>query len=222
MLRSILLKEYLKLRGSMLAALLLNLAVVGYIYTAMRKLFLMDHAEVVWYRVMHLGTLYYDPYTYVPVLTGALLAAAQFLPETVSHRFRISLHLPLSPHMLVLGHILVGLSAVAAILAIDAAVIAGMTAMRFPAEVVTRTMLTILPWTLAGVTAYLGVTLVLLEPTWRLRMVNAAIGAGLTSLLLWQEAPGAYERILPLLALGILAFVPSVLYPAYRFRYRRS
>lgn len=165
MIRSILLKEYLKLRGHAAAALLLNLAVMAYIYTAMRKLFLMDHAEVVWYRVMHLGTLFYDPFMYLPAITGLFIATAQFLPETVSQRFRISLHLPLPPHVLVLGHIMVGLAALAAIVALDLAALSLMTASRFPHETVVSAVLTALPWGLAGVTSYLGGALVLLEPT---------------------------------------------------------
>jgi len=222
MIRSILLKEYLKLRAPFLAALSLNMAVAAYVYTSMHKLFLMDPAELIWYRIIHIGTVFYEPFIYIPALTGTLIAFAQYLPETRSHRFRISLHLPLPPHLVVMGHVFVGLGAVLSILALDILAIGVMTATRFPHEVVTRTLVTVLPWMLAGLTAYIGTTLALLEPTWRLKIINTVIAAGLTGMFLWHEMPGAYEHVLPWLLLLTLLFVPSVLYPAYRFRYRRS
>jgi hypothetical protein len=75
---------------------------------------------------------------------------------------------------------------------------------------------------LAGLTAHLGATLVLLEPKWRLRAFNFAMAAGLTGLFLYQTIPGSYAGILSPLVLLVLAFTPSVLIPAYRFRYRRD
>jgi hypothetical protein len=221
MFTAILLKEYIKLRAFWLVALAFNLCVVVYIYVAMRKLFMMDHAEIVWYRVIHLGTAFYDPFLYVPVATGLFLAAAQFFPEMKSQRFRITLHLPMEPQLLVLGHLLVGLGAVVVISAVDLLALGIMTSMRFPAEVVSRTLLTALPWTLAGLTAYIGTTIVLLEPTWRMRIFNALVAAGITGLFLRQGDPGAYGPLLPTLFLIVFFFVPSVLLPAYRFRYRR-
>lgn len=222
MFRSILFKEFIKLRAYWLSALLFNLCMTAYIFVAMRKLFLLDHAEIVWYRVIHLGQTFYDPFMYVPVITGLFMAAAQFFPEMKSQRFRISLHLPLAPHLIVLGHVLVGLAAVIVILCLDLFALTMMTSVYFPAEVVARTFYTILPWVLAGLTAYLGATLVLLEPSWRLRALNAAVSAGVTGLFLWQRMPGAYSQVLPLLVVLVLLFTPSVLLPAYRFRYRKG
>ncbi len=222
MFRSILFKEFIKLRAYWLTGLLFNLCLAGYVFASLRKLFLLDHAEVVWYRVIHLGQTFYDPFMYLPAATGLYLAAAQFFPEMKNHRFRISLHLPLAPHLIVLGHILVGLAAVLMILALDLAALAVMTGLYFPAEVVSRTVYTALPWILAGLTAYLGATLVLLEPGWRLRVFNFAVAAGLTGLFLRQGMPGTYIRVLPLLALLVAVFTPSVLLPAYRFRYRKG
>lgn len=222
MFRSILLKEYAKLKAFWLAGLALNLCVAGYVFVALRKLFALDHAEVVWYRVIHLGQTFYDPFMYLPVITGLFMAAAQFMPEMKNHRFRISLHLPLAPHLIVLGHVLVGLGAVVLILAADLLALATMTSLYFPAEVVAVTLTTALPWLLAGLTAYLGAALVLLEPGWRLRVFNLAVSLGLTGLFLRQGTPGAYQSILPLLFILVLAFTPAVLLPAYRFRYRKD
>ena len=222
MFKSILIKEFIKLKSFWLAALLGNAFLAGYVFMGLRKLFVLDHAELVWYRVIHLGQAYYEPFMYLPLFTGLFLALAQFLPEMKNHRFRISLHLPLVPHLVVLGHVLVGLGAVFVILAVDAMALAFMTGLYFPVEVLGTVLLTAAPWMLAGLTAYLGGALVLLEPSWSLRIFNLAVSAGLTGLMLHRAFPGAYAHILFPLGLLVLVFTPSVLLPAYRFRYRKG
>jgi hypothetical protein len=74
---------------------------------------------------------------------------------------------------------------------------------------------------MAGVAAYLGVTLGLLEPAYGLKLFNLSITAGVAGLLLHAVDPGGYRPLLPLLCVPVLLMVPAVLLPAYRFRYRR-
>lgn len=221
MLKAIFLKEYWKIRRPWFALLMLNLALMGYIYIDTRQLFLLTNPEVVWYRVLHIGQMYYASFKFAPVLTGLLIACIQFLPEMRDERLRLSLHLPISPHRLVLAHILVGLVAGGGLILFDLTALCMITSVFFPKEVVVLTFLTTLPWALAGVTAYLGGTLVLLEPGLRLRILCVAISSGVVGLFLFPAAPGAYSRCLPLLLAPLLLMIPAVLLPAYHFRYRK-
>jgi hypothetical protein len=214
-------KEWIKIRWAWATVLALNGLLMAYIYLETRHLFAMDHAEIVWYRVLHLDQVHYAHLKYAPVATGLLLAVIQYLPETIGERLRLSLHLPVSPHRLVLAHILVGLTAVGLVVALDLAALALITVRFFPAEAVSTALKTALPWTLAGPAAYLGVTLGLLEPRYRLKMFNLTVAAGVAGLFLFPAAPGGYARLLPGLAVFVLLMIPSVLLPAYRFRYRR-
>ena len=70
-------------------------------------------------------------------------------------------------------------------------------------------------------TAYLGLTLALLEPTYRLKAYHLAVAAGVAGLFLLPATPGGYSPITPILAVPLLLLIPAVLLPAYRFRYRR-
>jgi hypothetical protein len=214
-------KEYLKIRWPWLSLAALNGLLMAYIYVETRRLFAMDHAEIVWYRVMHLGWIHYEDLKYAPMLTGLLVGCIQYLPEMVDERLRLSLHLPVSPHRLILAHILVGLTAVGLVLGMDLSVLALITARYFPVEVVSDALLTALPWGLAGPAAYLGATLGLLEPGYRLRICNLAIAAGVAGFFLYPADPGGYQRVLPFLGLAVLIMIPAVLLPAYRFRFRR-
>jgi len=52
-----------------------------YIAIDTRYLFVMDHAEIVWYRTLQLGKIHYHHLKYAPLLTGLLIACIQYLPE---------------------------------------------------------------------------------------------------------------------------------------------
>jgi hypothetical protein len=222
MLTPILRKEFEKIRWPWLTILALHGLLMALVYADTRELFRLDHAEIVWYRTIHLGNIPFDAMLYAPVITGILLACAQFLPEMRGERLRLSLHLPLSPHLLVLGHVVVGLSAVGIILGFDTLALAYATSRFYPSGVVHTALLTALPWLASGLAAYLGTTLALLEPSLRLKMFNMAIAAGVTGLFLLPAEPGGYLRMLPWLCGTVLLMIPAVLLPAYHFRYRRG
>lgn len=222
MLRAILFKEYLKIRRPWLTLFILNGLLMAYIYIDTRHVFALDHAEIVWYRAFHLGRIYYEQLKYAPAATGLLIACIQYLPEMARERLRLSLHLPVSPHRLIIGHLLIGLSAVTLIIALDLCLLARITASYFPAEAVSSALLTALPWGFSGLASYLGVTLALLEPSSRLKLFNLAIATGIVALFLYPADPGGYRYTLPPLGLSILLMIPAVLLPAYRFRFRRA
>lgn len=221
MLAAIFYKEFLKFRWTWLTVLVLNIALMAYLYVTTRQLFIFDHAEMVWYRVLHLGSIHYGIFRYAPVITGLLLGCIQYLPEMWGERLRLSLHLPLSPHLLILAHILVGLTALGLVIVMDMATLAWITALYFPMEGVLTTMTTALPWAIAGVAAYLGVTLGLLEPSYKRKIFNLIVSAGVVASLLQITEPGGYALSLPYLLIMVVLMVPTVLLPAYRFRYRR-
>jgi hypothetical protein len=221
LIRSIFFKEYLKIRWPWLTLIILNALLMVYIFVETRHLFIMDHAEIVWYRVLHLGQIHFDHMKYAPLITGLLLACIQYLPEMGGERLRLTLHLPVSPHRLIMAHILVGLTALALVITLNLAGLSIVTARFFPAEGVYTALLTALPWCMAGVAAYLGVTLGLLEPGFKVKLFNLALTAGMAGLFLYPADPGGYRPVLLQLGLPLLSMIPTVLLPAYRFRYRK-
>lgn len=221
MLISILSKELMKLKIFWLAALIFNLSIISYLYISMNKLFRMDHPEVVWYYALHLGEMFFIDFKYVPLFTGIFFAVAQFLPEMRNQRFRISLHLPIKSHLVVFGHLFVGGCAILSIFVLDTVAFYIMTSQVFPYEYVLRVVVTVLPWCMGGIAAYLGATLVMLEPAWRVRFINFIISAGLISLFFIPADSGTYVYMLPSLVLVLLLLAITLLIPAHRFRYRR-
>jgi hypothetical protein len=222
MIGSIFFKEFIKIRWKWLTLVAANALLMGYVAMETRGLFVADHSEIVWYRTMQLGLVYYGELKYVPVIVGLLLACVQYLPETAGERLRLSLHLPVSPHMVVLAHIWVGCTAVGLIVAFDLVALAAITARYFPPESVAMALSTALPWGIAGFVAYLGGALALLEPSYRHGIFNLAVAAGVCALFLRSSDPGGYGPALPWLASSVPLMIPAVLLPAYRFRFRRT
>ena len=220
MLKPIFLKENEKIRGLWIAILVANCLLMIYIFTDIRQLFLLNHAEIIWYRAIQLDNIFYSNLKYAPTFTGALLACAQYIPEMQGERLRLSLHLPISPHLLILGHVLVGFTALSIILLLDMAGLAYIINLHFPIEFINSVILTTLPWMLAGFVAYLGVTLALLEPHFKLKAFNLCLTCGILGIFLQPVHSGGYLHVLPILACIVVLMIFAVFLPAYRFRYR--
>lgn len=214
-------KEYLKTRFIWTALLLVNLAVMIYIAADTRHLFIMDHPEMVWHRLMYLGSVHFGVMKFLPTVTGVLLSVAQFLPEMRDERFRLSLHLPVEIHSAVMAHVAFGMVAAAGIILLDMGLLAYITALYFPVEAVSLSIKTAAPWCSAGFVVYLGVALVLLEPLYPLKAALTAMAAATAGLFLHRATPGAYGPVMVRLLLLSALLIPGVLLPAYRFRFRR-
>lgn len=181
----------------------------------------MDHAETVWYYAMHIGEIFYTPLLFVPLLSGIVFAVAQFLPETRNERFRICLHLPVTPYFVIAAHVGSGLVALLLVFALDAFFLGVMTSSKFPIEFVQRSLLSFMPWLLAGINAYLGAALVLLEPSWRGRIFNLIVSCGFVGLFLLKAEAGGYANVLLSLVILSVLFGFCILIPTFNFRYRR-
>lgn len=222
MVKSIFLKEFYKIRWFWIMILLLNAMVCLYMFISTRRLFILDHPEVVWYRVLQLGHIPFDQLRYIPVFSGILIACAQYLPEMWGERLRLSLHLPIPPHLLMLIHLGVGLVAYGLIILVDMGALWWTTGLYFPRESTTTCLLTASPWIIAGVAGYLGGMLALLEPCYRQKMVHLTLTLGTCALFLEVQMPGSYAAVLAPLTLFPVLMTLCVMLPVYRFRYRKS
>ncbi|MCP4722335.1 MAG: hypothetical protein GY860_22985 [Desulfobacteraceae bacterium] len=214
-------KEFFKIQWPWLLVLCSNLCLMAWIWVCTRRLFIMDHPEIVWYRMLHLGQIHFENMIYLPLISGIFIACFQFLPEMSAERFRLSLHLPASPWKITMAHLATGLFAYTLTALVDLLGLGLITARYFPWEGVTISLVTALPWTMAGACAYLGGALALLEPNFRLKAVNLCLGAGTAGLYMADVMPGAYENSLGILILPLVLMAAGVLVPVLHFRYRR-
>ena len=107
-------KEWIKTRWTYLAALVLGLATVFYVFIRVENGMERFGAKTYMLKVLYDNPplIYYRMLLYVPLLIAASVGVTQYLPETVNRRIRLMLHLPVASTRLVLGMALYGVAAV--------------------------------------------------------------------------------------------------------------
>lgn len=220
MLKSIFLKEWLKIRHYWFALLALNVLTGLYLIIEMRHQFRIEHSEMIWYWAFELRRILYTSIQYLPAATGALLAIAQFTPEMIAGRLRLSLHLPLRADVLVLSWVGFGALMGALLALLNVAALYISVRLWFPPEAVTSALLTALPWLLGGWVAYFSTALAMLEPVQIRRIVYLLLGCAFLALLYQERGYEEYNHsIITLMTLALL-FLPAAILPAHRYRHR--
>jgi hypothetical protein len=220
MLSSLLLKEWLKLKRYFIAALLLNIGICLKIFFDIRQQIYSEHSEMVWYQAIHIQTVLYQDIRYLPLITGLVLAAAQFVPEMMGRRLRLSLHLPGSREVMLFFSLFSGFLLFLMICGLDAVLIYLTLKMYFPVEVAVSSLPTMLPWILAGLLAYFGGVTVLLEMNWSRRIFLSLVFAVLISMLFSGSGYGWFIPALPWLILLAPLALLSVFESGRRFQER--
>lgn len=217
---SIWLKERLKLRWVFFASLLLTLGFCIKVFLDIRQQMNTEHAEMVWYQAIHLQTVFHRQVCYLPLLIGLAMAAAQFVPEILGRRIRISLHLPIAREVMVLLCLLTGLLHVVVVCIL----VVGLTQLTlgwfFPWEVARYALLTMIPWYLAGLSAYLGGVAVLLETAWPRRLFLFFVFSVLIGMMFSGRGYGWFTPVLPWLIGLVPPALLSVFESARRFQQR--
>lgn len=217
---SIFLKEYVKTRTAMLLLLAAGVCAVCWTGLGVSRLFMLDHPEIVWYRTMDLHQIPYRSFAFLPLLSAAVFCFCQFLPEMRDERMRIALHLPCPLWLLMLAHLCYGLAFLSLLFLAETGAMLLLLARQYPAEAVETAFWTMLPWSIAGIYAYLCCAWVLLEPRRKTRLLGILLGACACTPLVMQWTPGAFRTaVLPFL-LGIPLLAAGMFLPALHFRTR--
>ena len=179
-----------------------------------------EHAEMVWYQAIHIHTVLYQDIQYLPLMTGLVLAAAQFVPEMLGRRLRLSLHLPTGRDYMLFSCLLSGLLLYLLICVLDLVIINMTLQSYFPREVAASSLPTMLPWFLAGLLAYLGGVTVLLEIDWPRRIFLLLVFSVLATMLFSGIGYGWFSPALPFLILLFPLAMLSVFESGRRFQER--
>lgn len=216
--RSLAFKEWLKLKPWLILLVIGHLVFAAFFVLGMWHQFRIEHAEMIYYQANRIGRLFYADIRYLPLATGVVLGAAQFLPEVLRGRMRLSMHLPVALSVLTLSYLAIGTIVLSGFLVLDSLVLVTTVGTFFPREFAISALMTAAPWLLAGIAAYLGTALVLLEPVRRFQAVNLALVASVVALCFLSNQYNAYQQALWGLGALVALLVPGVLRVAARFR----
>lgn len=191
-------------------SLALAVAVALYAMLMVNRLIELKGVEHFWLIMLLKDNSFIDIIKYVPLVIGIALGVAQMAPEMSQKRLKLTLHLPYPQNRLIALMLAAGLVELLIIFLVQAAMITVYYSTLIPSELVWRVMLTTLPWYFAGFMAYLFVTSICLEGTWRRRIIIALLGIATLMICFLQPALEAYNgMLLVLLATTILLSILS-------------
>lgn len=212
-------KEWIKIRWMLLIVTGISLWTLIDLFLSVREYFeFTDPVIKVWESVIRRKMLIYSGLKYNVLVAGIGIALIQFLPETMKRRLRLLFHLPIDHNrslyvMLAFGFLCLLFVAGLNVIGLVAIVVA-----YFPAECLSSALMTSAPWFLAGIAAYFGAVLVVVEPVWWRRVLYAAVTFGVVELYFsgrgYDTYAGAMLEYLVVAALYLL----TVVLPAFRFK----
>ena len=218
MIKAIFYKEWIKMRWFCLVAALFLAGFTAYALLRVQRVITFKGAANIWEVMLEKEVVFIDILQYLPVLLGVLLALVQFIPEMTHKRLKLTLHLPFPQRKMILLMMGVGLAALAVLSAVQAFVLWCYFHTLLAPELVSRILLTSLPWYLAGLALYPLAAWVCLEPTWRRRVADILVAVGVCRLFFLSETPQAYDGMLPWLLALLLCVLFFPLLSVYRFK----
>ena len=212
MIKAIFYKEWIKMRWFCLVAALFLAGFTAYALLRVQRVITFKGAAHIWEVMLEKEVVFIDILQYLPVLLGVLLALVQFIPEMTHKRLKLTLHLPFPQRKMILLMMGVGLAALAVLSAVQAFVLWCYFHTLLAPELVSRILLTSLPWYIGGITAYSLTSWICLEPTWKRKILNFFISCGIIRIFFLSNVPQAYDGFIWILLLftGFTFILPTI------------
>ncbi|MDD3807178.1 MAG: hypothetical protein PHE86_03975 [Candidatus Marinimicrobia bacterium] len=218
MIKKIFYKEWLKIRWAYLAIAVLFAAVMIYIFASVAHTYKFNLAATYWYNIIFRGISFYSSLRYVPLFSGLLLAAVQFIPEIQKKRIKLTFHLPVNEYNVLLVMAGIGFLSLVVMFGVYCLIFLLLGYAFFPAEIVHSAVLTTFPWYLLGLTAYSLASYIILEPMWKRRIFYILFAVGFGNLFLYGWFYNIYDRVLIGMLIVTILLSISVIYSGHRFK----
>lgn len=206
--RAIFFKEWVKTRYFFVASVVVSVGFVLYALLKINRIVELRGAAHLWEVLLQKDVVLIDMLHYVPLFIGLALGIVQFVPEMLQKRLKLTLHLPYPHQRMILWMLATGLLMLASIFVLNYLMLGVYLRILLAPELLSRILLTALPWYVVGFAAYLFTAWICLEPTWRRRIVNGVLAVGVVYLFFLSDVPEAYDCMLWLL----VAYTASILF----------
>ncbi len=218
MIRALIFKEWKKTKWFIIAIAVLGLLIEGYIFLRIFRSVRMVGMSHIWDVVVNRNTFLFSHIKYFPIASGVVLALAQFIPEMMDKRIKLSLHLPLSERKVILTMVGYGQVLLLALFLCLIAILTVVASVYFPQQIVTAMLATVTPWFLAGLIGNSLIAWVCLEPTWWRRVINLLLSVAVVEIFFLSDFQGAYTHTLSYIWLIPVLVLPFVFLSVYRFK----
>lgn len=216
--KSVVYKEWIKLRWALLIATLLGLALIGHIFLKVTHDIVFYEAKNYWYSILFQGFWYFGLLKFAPLFIGLTIGLFQYFPEIVNKRIKLTFHLPLKENKVLLYMLGFGSLCLFIVYLLIFGLFYFMSTIYFPREIIESANISIVPWFLAGFAIYFSISLVVLEPVWKYRVSYGVVAVLFVSLYMESCVAGGYLPLIAYLFVLTVLFSISMLFSAYRFR----
>ena len=216
--KAIFYKEWIKTRWYFLLAMLASWGFVGYSLMKIYRVINFKGVGHLWEVMLERDVVFIDLLTYLPLIIGTLFAIVQFIPEMQQSRLKLTLHLPCPHYRMIFEMLAFGVLLLAACFISNYLILALCLEQVMAVELLRRVLLTAFPWYIAGITAYLLTAWICLEPTWKRRVFNLLVAAGVLRVFFLSSVPEAYNSFLPVLIVFTLLILLLPMLSVYRFK----
>lgn len=216
--RALLYKEWKKTKWFSIGILSLGILLLSYIFMKLGRSFRFVGMEHLWDVVVNRDQFLFRDLKYFPLVAGLCLGLAQFVPEIIQKRIKLSLHLPLTERRIILLMLGYGQLLLLGMFVIQILGLVVFAQIHFPPEFIISMMYTIAPWYVAGLVAHSFIGMICLEPTWKRRIFNILLMLGSLNFCFISNFPGAYKYLLYFLLLIPFYVMPFTFSSVYRFK----
>lgn len=176
MFKSIFQKEWLKLRFYILISFILIVSTLIYFWFNLSFAFeTVEPESMMWYRFIHLGDKPYFYISYLFLLIGVITAFAQFLPEKIQKRIKITLHLPLETSSILWVHLLTGIGFIVVLNTFFSIALLGIIGYYYPYEVTEAVFKDTIAYSFAGIVLYIGLSSVIIEQSKKIVVLKSLL-----------------------------------------------
>jgi hypothetical protein len=207
--KSLIYKEWLKVKWFFILFAAIGILAVGYVFLKVQHDFTFNGAKNYWYLFLFQKLQFFSYLKFVPVAGALAIAVAQYFPETVTRRIKLTFHLPLNENkaLLIMMFFWYGLSP-GLLCAFCISLLLGLSFLFFPAEIIGSAMVSIAPWFLAGFAVYYLTALIVLEPVWKFRFLYLVVFTSVIPLYFEKAVSGGYAPAIP--GLFVLTVILSI------------
>lgn len=170
MYKALIYKEWLKTRWAYLSLVILSFLTLTYIAISLAHDVEFNTPKGMLSFIIYYKYSFFSDIKYIILASGLVMAIVQFFPEMTADRLKLTLHLPVEEKKLLLQMISIGLIFLSALYIIIVISILIISSVHFPTEISTNSFVTMIPWLMAGFTAYLAIATVIVEPIWARRI----------------------------------------------------
>ncbi len=211
-------KEWLKIRWFLLIYAGLGILAVIYTFIKVKHDITFSSPNGYWYFLLFMGGQYFSLIKFIPGIGALAVAIAQYFPETVSKRIKLTFHLPVNENKALLIMWLLGAGSLLISYLIQLLLFGGLSLIYFPSDIIVPALSSIVPWYLAGLACYNLTALIVLEPVWKYRVFYIVIAVLFLPLLLQSVLTDGFSPVNPFMTILVLFSSFSLLFSGYRFR----